>query len=290
MPQKKPQVGKPVSFEVYRYQLLVDKAVQLRIDSPYQSLEAVRAAKNDLFQALLTNQRFQFQAGKSAITSKMLYSDGVRTYFRIGVERQLKISLKDFSEDYVENYPNIIVAINNDPTVQLIAIQDNTKAFQETSIVSNFLRDTFDRELRKDSLSFYLDPLFDKKEFWKLVETYQGRINQLTFDMISPNMSNKSEGLKVDLRQFYEDTNSHKTTVELNSDKDSNLEINPESGLIQSLVDYTSEGCGNISIKVNGMRKKLHTAQSKKDFSIEEHLIKNNDWEALNKAFKEINL
>ncbi len=144
--------------------------------------------------------------------------------------------------------------------------------------------------MRKDSLSFYLDPLFAKKELGKGVETYPGRTGQLTFDMISSHMSNKSEGLKVDLHPFYEDTNSYKATVELNSDKDSNLEINPESGLIQSLVDNTSEGCGKISMKVAGMRKKLHTAQSKKDFSIEKHWIKNNDWEALNKAFKEINL
>jgi hypothetical protein len=92
------------------------------------------------------------------------------------------------------------------------------------------------------------------------------------------------------LRPFYEDTNSHKTTVEGASDKDSNLQIYPESGLIDSGVDDTSAGCGNSSMKVAGIQKKLHTAQYKKDFSIEEHGIKNNDWKALIKAFKEINL
>jgi hypothetical protein len=34
--------------------------------------------------------------------------------------------------------------------------------------------------------------------------------------------------------------------------------------------------------------KKLHTTGSEKDFSIEELGIKNNDWEALNKAFRDI--
>ncbi len=65
----------------------------------------------------------------------------------------------------------------------------------------------------------------------------------------------KWEGYKVDLDQFYEDTYSHKTTVERKTDYDSNLEINPESRLIQSGVDGTSEGCVNSFTKVTGMRK-----------------------------------
>ena len=56
-----PTAGKTVSFDVYRYQLLVDKAVQLKLDSPYQSLEEVRAAKNDIFQSLITNKNFYFK-------------------------------------------------------------------------------------------------------------------------------------------------------------------------------------------------------------------------------------
>ena len=89
---------------------------------------------------------------------------------------------------------------------------------------------------------------------------------------------------------MYEDTNSHKTRIELNSDKDSHLEINPESKLINSLVDYASEGGGNIAARVEGLRKKIHTAQSKSEFSVEEQLLKGTDWEALDKVFRNIML
>lgn len=283
-----PAQGKTASFEVYRYQLLVDKAVQLKLDSKYRTPEDVRAAKNEIFQTLLSNKNFHFQSGRSEITSKLMYSEGTMSYFKIGVRRERRISKKDFTDSVVEDYPNIVIAINNDPNVQKIAIQSNTYAFKQSNIVSHILQDTLDKELKKDSLSFYIEPLFDKKEFWNLVNRYQKQITQLSFDMVSPNMANISRKLQVDLKQLYEDTNSHKTTLELNSDKDSNLEINQQSPLINSLVDYTSEGGGNISMKVIGYRKKLHTAQTKEEFSIDEQLLKSNDWDALNEAFKDI--
>jgi len=283
-----PTAGKTVSFDVYRYQLLVDKAVQLKLDSPYHSLEEVRAAKNDIFQNLITNKNFYFKSGKSEITSKLMYSEGTMSYFKIAVKRERRISKKDFTEAVVEDYTNILIAFNNAPDVQKIAIQTNAYAFKETDIVSHILQDTLDKELKKESLSFYVEPIFDKKEFWNLVSRYQKQITQLSFEMVSPNMANISRNLQVNLKQLYEDTNSHKTTIELNSDKDSHLEINQQSPLINSLVDYTSEGGGNIALRVNGIRKKLHTAQSKTEFSVDEQLLKSNDWDALNDAFKDI--
>ena len=39
-------------------------------------------------------------------------------------------------------------------------------------------------------------------------------------------------------------------------------------------------------VKVEGLNKKLHTAQSIKDFSVEEQLIKSNDWEAIDRTLR----
>lgn len=280
--------GKNATFDVYRYQLLVDKAVQLKIDSPYQSIEEVRAAKNSILELLLNNKNFHFSSNKSEVESKLVYQKDDRFYFKVAVKREKRISNKDFTESIVEDYPNILIAFNNAPDVQKIAIQSYTQAFKETDTVSRILRETIDKQLRKDSLSFYLEPIFDKKEFWGMVNRYDKKIKQLSFEMVSPNMANISRNLQINLKELYEDTNSHKTTVELNSDGDSNLEINPQSKLINSLVDYTSEGGGNISMRVDGIRRKLHTAQSKAEFSIEEALLKGLDWDALDEKFKDI--
>ena len=272
-----PAAGKTASFQVFRYQLVVDKAIQLDIEGKYNSPEQIRAAKNDIFQDLISNDKFHFQSSKSEITSKLMYSDASLSYFKVGVKRQLKHIKQDFTEDYIENYPNIIIAVNNDPNVQKIAIQSNTLAFKNSNIVSRIIEETIDRKLKARNLSFYIEPMFDRKEFWDMVQRYQKRITQLTFDLVSPNLPEVSKNLTVDLKQLYEDTNTHKTTIELNADDGSHLEINPDSTFVNGLVNYSAEGGGDIAMRVEGIRGKLHTAQSVREFNIEEQLLKSND-------------
>ena len=108
----------------------------------------------------------------------------------------------------------------------------------------------------------------------------------MSFDLISPNMANISKNLKLDLKGLYNDTNTERTTLELNAKKDSYLDIKEASKFISSLVDYSSEGGGNISMKVAGISKKLHTAQSVSEFNIEEQLLKSNDWDRINDLLK----
>ena len=61
-----------------------------------------------------------------------------------------------------------------------------------------------------------------------------------------------------------------------------------ESELVNSVVNYSVKGGGEIAEKVEGIKMKLHTAQSVNDFNIEEQLLKANDWDALDKAFQNI--
>ncbi len=283
-----PQFNKTVPFEVYRYQLVVNKAIQLSLDNQFQSPEQIRENKNKIFQDLIANPQFHFTASKSETTSKLVFSKGDISIFKLAVRRSLKHDKKDFTEETIDNYPKLLIGINNNPAVQKIAIQENKKAFSQAHAVSRIIEQSVESKIRKENLSFSLLPLYDKKEFWDLVGRYQGRITQLTFDLVSPNMANISKDLKVNLREFYEDTNTHKTKIELTSDKGSHLEIKNDSKLVNSLVDYSAEGGGNIAMRVAGYTKKFHTAQSITEFSVEENLIKGNDWDALNDLFSEI--
>lgn len=280
--------SKSSNFEVFRYQLVVDKTLQMDMFKQYQTAEDIRADKNNIFHEILNAKNFNFYSSKSEITSKLLYQKDTMYYYKIGVKRNAKVFKKDFTEANIENYPNIIVAINNSPDVQKIAIQDNTKAFGNCKIVSHFIQDTIDTKLKAYNLSMMAEPLFDRKEFWKLVHKYPKQIRQLTFDLISPNMANISKNLDLNLKQLYEDTNTHKTKVELNADEGSYLDIKDSSKFINSLVDYGADGGGNIHMRVNGIRKKLQTAESPTEFNVDEMLLKNDDWEKLNDFFKEI--
>jgi hypothetical protein len=288
MPNKpKPQQTKNVSFEVFRYQLVVDKALQMDMYN-YKSAEEIRADKNNIFQNLILNENFKIQSGQSDLTSKLLYSKGSMSYFKLAVKRKAIVYKKDFSEDFIENYPNIIVAINNDPAIQKIAIQSNTKAFADCKTVCHILQKSIEPKVKQNNLSFFVEPLFDKKEFWNLISKYPKQVRQVTFNLISPNLANISKDLQLNLKELYEDTNTQKTKIELNAEEESYLDIKESSTFVNSLVDYSAEGGGNIQMRVNGIRKALHTAQSPSEFNIEEQLLKSCDWNELDRLFNDI--
>ena len=219
-----------------------------------------------------------------------MYTDGTMSYYRLGVKRVNNSYIAKTCHPTVKKTILIfIIAFNNDPTVQKIAIQNNTAAFKDINTVSNIIQETLEEELKPFNLSFYTEPIYDKQEFWNLVRKYPKKIKQLTFDLISPNMANITKNLQLNLKQLYEDTNTHKTKVELNADQESYLEIKEDSKFINSLVDYSADGGGNIFMRVAGKRKLLHTAQSPEEFNIDKQLLEGEvDWEKLNEQFKDI--
>ncbi len=283
-----PYISKQTSFEVFRYQLVVDKTLQMDMFNKYATAEDVRSDKNNILQQLLTNEKFGFESSQSEITSKLLHTNGTLSYFKVGVRRNQKLYSKDFSEKVYPNYPNIIVAFNNDPQVQKIAIQNNAAAFHDCKTISHIIQKTIDTKLKKSNITFFVEPLFDKQEFWKIIRQYPRQVKQVTFDMISPNMANISRNLKINLKELYEDTNTQRTKVELNAEQESYLDIKESSKFVNSLVDYSADGGGNIHMRVAGIRKRLHTAQSPSEFNIEEQLLKDTDWDKLDEMFKNI--
>lgn len=278
---------KQANFEVFRYQLVVDKVLQLNMYDN-KSIEDIRADKNNILQKLITENTFKFYHSQSEIYSKLLHTNGTLSYFRLGVKRNTKVFKKDFSEDYIESYPNIIVAINNDPNVQKIAIQNNTQVFRDCNTVSHIIQNTIDPKIKKNNLSFFVEPLFDKQDFWNLIKKYPKQVKQLTFNLISPNLANISKNLNLDLKSLYEDTNTLKTKVELNADEESYLDIKESSTFVNSLVNYSAEGGGNIQMKVKGVRRALNTAQSPSDFNVDELMLKSENWDKLDELFNDI--
>lgn len=283
-----PHASKQASFEVFRYQLVVDKTLQMDMFDKYQSAEDIRADKNNILQQLLNNEKFSFASSQTEITSLLLHTTGTLSFFRVGVLRNQRLYEKDFSEKIYPNYPNVIVAFNNDPAVQKIAIQNNAAAFQNAKTVSHIIQRTIDNRLKKTNLSFFVEPLYDKQEFWKLIKQYSKQVTRVTFDMISPNMANITRNLEINLKELYEDTNTQRTKVELNAEPESYLDIKESSKFVNSLVNYSADGGGNITMKVAGIRKRLHTAQSPSEFNIEEQLLKDTDWDKWNEQFKDI--
>ena len=144
-------------------------------------------------------------------------------------------------------------------------IQDRVSAFASTDTVANLVKRGTKHALEKLGLSLHIEPLFNKTYFWRLVEEYKNRITCLEFEFITPNMANISQTLASTLKNLGKDTNAVREELTLQSDSASSLDITQSNETIRGVVEYTSEGGGDITLKIKGIRKKFHTSKSTRE-------------------------
>lgn len=53
------------------------------------------------------------------------------------------------------------------------------------------------------------------------------------------------------------------------------MELNESNGIVSGLVEYASQGGGNISVKINGIRQKIQTNTEIKTLEIDEFTVDN---------------
>jgi hypothetical protein len=268
-------------FDLYRYQLLpITQHIQLDLLRGVESIESLKQKKNVFFSEILVGlQRLRHR--NIEIAHRLDMHQGDWFVFHIGARKSLERSRKDFKKERLEDWPHVVIIINNSPTVQAIAISRNQKAFTSTRVVAQMLVDNLQPHLRSYQLHLEIEPLFEAQTFWALVNEYQGRIVAVTFELVSPNMATISKSLKLDLAQINADTNSHRTDLKLNSGEGSTLEIAPNNKVIDSLVDYASAGGGDIVLRIKGLNKRIRTSKNSKEVAIDELLLKNPTPESL---------
>jgi hypothetical protein len=112
--------------------------------------------------------------------------------------------------------------------------------------------------------------LFEKHVFWDLIKANVGKVQEIVFEIITPNMANISGTLPDNLKDFARATNALRSKIEISSEKSNALKIDENNTTIAVLVDYSSEGGGDISIKINGLKKKIHTSKTVREVAIDE--------------------
>lgn len=269
------------TFDTYRFQIVpTSNAVQLRVDNPDITYEQLKEKKNLVLSQTLLNEKLKFKGKQSTLVHKLEAhetQEGEVFLFHVGVERKDEIEQEDFSKREISRYPDFWILINNDPQEQYVLVQRNYKAFSDTSTVINILDENLNKHLKNEQLAIYFRPIFDEKDFWGLIHQYHGRLQKLKFDFIKPNMSNISGRLSEDLRRYQDATNGHKASLEVEAPKNGTLEVDPETEMIEGLVNYSAQGGGDISIKVKGVKGKIHTSKSTKNIKIDELSIEGKD-------------
>lgn len=211
-----------------------------------------------------------FSSARTETTTKKLIAQSDFFLFRVAAHRHVNRETETFESERLDNWPSILVAIWNDPSVQLIAIQKRSSAFPRPASAVNLIVEKISSILDHHQLRVIAEPLFEKRVFWDLVEQYQGRIQALDFEFITPNMANISGSLPQDLKEFAKSVNSHRNSLSIESDSQSALNVSEDNSTMAGLVDYSSEGGGNVSIKISGISKKHHTSKTVKEIEVSE--------------------
>jgi hypothetical protein len=251
-------------FTAYRYQLLPIDRNETKDLYHNLTAEEIIARKNHFFaEALAFLPKSHHQRVDVNITIYQVKEE----FFKIHLapSRPLTRETADSRREKVENWPHIEAYILNRPDDQLLIIQDRVSAFSSTDTVANIILRGTRGSLEKIGLSLQIEPLFNKAYFWGLVNQYSNRITWVEFEFVTPNMANISKTLANTLKTLGKETNAVREQLTLQSDKSSSLDISQKNATIQGLVEYTSQGAGDIKLKIKGIRKRFQTSTSRRE-------------------------
>lgn len=248
-------MDKIISFEIYRFHLLPITTNQISLFERGMTYEELVEKKNEFFDEIV--QDLQNRTQDFPIE---LYSTEDKSYlFRLANPKKTTI-YRNFADIPENTEPYIYIIINTDPLVQKIAISRNSEAFSTPSASKNVLLNIFSKYLKFYGLSIDFEQLFESNTFWSYAKKFSGRIKSIDFEIIKPNLSKISYTIKDSLKPLIESTNSHKTHLKLDAPVEGSLEnINKENKLVNGLVSYSSEGGGNISMKIIGITARIRT-------------------------------
>jgi len=115
---------------------------------------------------------------------------------RIANRRTQTIVDANLKEKIVDDYQNCIVIIDNCPGIQRVLIENKKAAFRDVKQLAEILEYTFNRLLRRYSLTIHLDHLQDSRKFWQYANdrhTYPTGFYRISFKLPYPNLERLSK-------------------------------------------------------------------------------------------------
>jgi hypothetical protein len=267
----------------FRYHLVPITSLQRNLFDI--SLEELEREKNNIFKETILS-RMKYSNKKSKVLShRVIESNDDVIIIQLANKKSIEFDTKDWEHGEIESYPYISFALWTKKDKQYLFIEHNTNTFQYLETVQTAIEDSLNKALYKDMLRMELIPLVDEKTFWGLLEKYENRITQLSFNIVY-NISSVRKTFKDSLRDLSKGTNSSKSAIVLNAPESGVLEnINRENKDIEELGELTQNALSDMSIKVSGIKGKITTKDSVKEFEIAEYRGKQ---DGLLKSIKQI--
>lgn len=168
----------------------------------------------------------------------------------------------DFRKELEEHWPccDVFIRLDSDAkSGQTIAIEHHTGIFRKTISPLQAWANQINETLSCEGYLLSIHPVTEEQDFWTLVQSSKGEIQQLVFSFSAPNLLNIQHALNEDLKKLQKEYNATETSIGL-SNPTGNLKISPESKLVKEGVEYITKGGGEYKLKVRG---NFHSSKDK---------------------------
>ncbi|MEC4049573.1 hypothetical protein OX284_009050 [Flavobacterium sp. SUN046] len=260
-----------MNFRIFRYHLspLSKQNTNLTIDGKSKRFteQEIKTNKNIFFEKILNS--IDFYNNKRKILKIELNEND---FFVIKLANKKYVNIvENFTQKDIPTEPFVYILIYNNKDVQKIAISHNSDAFSSPTVVKNILFRELDKNLNKYGLTIQIEELYHKEAVWRMIGAHKNELKSLEIKYVKPNLAEISSSLPENFKKLTEMVNSQESSINLKAPSNGTLEkIDKNNVVIKGLIDYTSQGAGNVKIGIKGYKKKISSKDTPVEIDIEE--------------------
>lgn len=250
-------------YSITRYSIIPSDQISGQLS--FGTKSGVAFTKEEAFKSAIHN--IKVNTHKDIVLKKEHVEEHYRIYFinelsdgmvLLQFAKEKKITVNQVTEEAIEevklpDYPNIKIIINYEK--QYFFIQNNRNLATTKSIIKNFEK-CIDK-IFEELYLFYvikIELITSANKFWSLVEEHKGTIKYAEFQLVSPNFLGMNTSTNTMLKQYRDQNNNEILKVGFENEK-GKLKLCTE--MIEELIEYISNGCGNWKLKVLGNKKTI---------------------------------
>lgn len=167
-------------FEYFRYQLVPTKISQLTIDNVPYTTEKIKEMKNQFFSDVIT--KIQLKQNNKPLHTKVMYEGEQKFLILVGNDRKVPY-VEEFERKEIDSVPYSVIAIDNDPNKQIMAIRNDRKAFTSADVLSRIVEKALNEKLNYYNLEVHVEMISLKDSFWGAISKSKEDVVKIRFEI-----------------------------------------------------------------------------------------------------------
>lgn len=254
------------TFYLYRYQLHVNYPfqIELSIENGCKTPEELKNKRPEFMRQAICDLPTHDFKGEYKFTDFQPYNDNTQFLFCEEANRKKRIT-KDHKDIDVSHQPFAWIAVDTDPSVQVIAIAPKSDLNHET--VASHLSKSLQASLAKRGLTINVATIKRDDSFWNFVTNHKDLVKKVNFSINPPNMPALSRMVGKQVMDLATSLGAKRGDMSFSAGKSQVLQLSKEDSNLKGLVTYVQSGGGDVWFKLKGSKRKLYPENQQETLS-----------------------